>query len=98
MPSHSGMDGCILSHLVENKSASLHELPVQDGEVLGRERFDSDEPCVVPLSGVRDGFDTQVRAADAAAVGIQRPLHGGWPILLDARDGGLQQPDATRTG
>ena len=83
---------------MEHTCASLHELPVQNGEVLGRKGFDSDEPGIVPLSGVRDGFDTQVRAADAAAVGIQRPLHGGWPILLDARDGGLQQPAATRMG
>lgn len=81
---------------VEHVAATLHELPVEDGEVFRREGSDSAEPGVVPQARVRNGGKAEVRVADAAAVEVQRPLHGRWTVLLHARDGGLQQPDAMR--
>ena len=83
---------------MERKVASLHELFVKDGEILRRKGSDSAEPHVVPQARVRDGLDAEVRIADAAAVKVQRPLHGGWLVLLHACNGGFQQPDVTAQG
>lgn len=63
-------------HLCEQYGAASHLLPGQDGEVLGCQCADSVKPHVVPLAGVRDCLDVQLRVADAAAREVQGPLHG----------------------
>ena len=98
---HAAVPGPIASHLGQYFSTSPGMLPVNDGEVLGRERFDSLQPDVIPQAGVRDGIDADVRVADAASAvgcgGLQRPLDRHSQrisrcVLFDASDGPLQQP------
>ena len=93
------------SHLGQYFGTSPGMLPVNDGEVLGRERFDSLQPDVIPQAGVRDGLDADVRIADTAAGcgGLQGPLDRHSQrisrcVLLDASDGPLQQPGGIDRG
>ena len=82
------------SYLFQQLSASTHMLLVQDDEVLGRERFHAVQPHAVPLAGVRDGGQAEVRVADAVGGGpAELPFNKRGLVQLHARNGDVQQPD-----
>ena len=83
-----------VGYLFQQLSASSHMLLMQDDEVLGCERFHAVQPHAVPLAGVRDGGQAEVRVADAVGGGpAELPFNKRGLVQLHARNGDVQQPD-----